>query len=43
MTPQEVYEHLHYYGDSCMAPKGKHDLRKLTAETVSRLPKNVQD
>lgn len=38
-----VYEQLHYYGDSCEPRAGGNDLRALAAETVARLPENVQD
>lgn len=43
MKIADVYSQLHYYGDSCLPSEPKHDLRALVAETVSRLPVNVQD
>jgi hypothetical protein len=42
MTLEQVWEALLYRGDARVAADGQNDLHALTAETVQRLPRQVQ-
>lgn len=38
-----AYNLVKFYGDACIPLEGEHDLRGLVAETICRLPEEVQD
>lgn len=43
MTIPEAYEAITYRGDAVQPNAGEHDIRKLCAEVVSRLPEEVRE
>lgn len=43
MDTATAYERVTFYGDTVAPEVGKHDLRVLVAEVVSRLPESVQE